>query len=647
MPNPSQPDSQSLPVETPDTLGISETAGASETPQAPETPALSGSPASTDGVNRAYDAIPPVPYAGEPSVEGEQSGELVAVEGRQVEEAQPSSGGGGHRFLASAGLIAIGQLLGSILGFVRITILNVLFHGAASGAFAIALRPVQQISDLVIQGSVGGALIPTFVDYGDQEKRKELSHVFSTVVNLVLIVMSVAFAGIWIAAPFFVPLLVSKTGSSGATDTQLIVSLVRIIGVSLFGLGLFAATSALLYALKQVVFPAFATGIYHVAIVVCGIGALFLASRQLGVSLGTLTDANVTTQAAIQGQTLGAQGLALGAAIGAASEFLILIPGLRRVGVRWRPVLDLRHPGVRQILRLYVPLLAGLLLSIAQQVLDTTLWGHSPGGWQDNTTALLTGTTLVQFPVGLVTAALSFAVLPPLTAAASRGDLDDFKRTLVLGIRLGLLLMVPAMVGLIALRMPILTLLFEHGRCGSGCTVRNALAVQNYAYELPFIALDQLLIAAFYARKNTLTPNIVGVVSIGFYLLVALPFGLTIGLPALAFADTAKNTSHALILLVLLTLAIGNLGMRNLLSGVARIVVAAAAMGVVCVVAATVLPAQLPGLFGLAHTPGRALTFLVAGASGTAVYFGLVTLLRVEEVRLVSGIVRKRLGERR
>ncbi|MGZ3601523.1 MAG: lipid II flippase MurJ, partial [Ktedonobacterales bacterium] len=319
MPNPSQPDSQSLPLETHETSEIAETA---------ETLAVADSPASDDRADGAAGdgaegakvaagatgAIPPMPYPGEPSVESEQSGEFIAaVEGQQAEE-EEQAGGGGHRFLASAGLIAIGQLLGSVLGFVRITILNVLFHGAASGAFAIALRPIQQISDLVIQGSVGGALIPTFVDYGDEEKRKELSHVYSTVVNLVLIVMVVAFVGVWFGAPYFVPLLVSKTDGSGVTDTQLIVSLVRIIGVSLFGLGLFAATSALLYALKKVVFPAFATGIYHVAIIVCGVGALILASRQLGVSLGTLTDSNVTTQAAIQGQTLGAQGLALGAA---------------------------------------------------------------------------------------------------------------------------------------------------------------------------------------------------------------------------------------------------------------------------------------------------------------------------------------------
>ncbi|MGZ3584428.1 MAG: lipid II flippase MurJ, partial [Ktedonobacterales bacterium] len=263
MPNPSQPDSQSLPLETPETPEISETADTPEVSETTETLAVADSPASADRADDAAVAdsdsidepevvgddagpIPPTPYPGEPSVESEQSGEFIAaVEGRQAEE---QTGGGGHRFLASAGLIAVGQLLGSILGFVRITILNVLFHGAASGAFAIALRPVQQISDLVIQGSVGGALIPTFVDYGDEEKRKELSHVYSTVVNLVLIVMVVAFVSVWFGAPFFVPLLVSRK-DFGVQGTELTVTLVRIIGVSLFGLGLFAATSALLYAL--------------------------------------------------------------------------------------------------------------------------------------------------------------------------------------------------------------------------------------------------------------------------------------------------------------------------------------------------------------------------------------------------------------
>ena len=563
-------------------------------------------------------------------------------------EAQSATGpeGAAHRRLVgSAAIIAVGQLLSSMLGFVRSFVLNALFFGIPSGAFVLALRPIQQISDLIIQGSVSGALIPTFVDYSERERREELQRVYSTVANLVVIVMAVAVVAVFFSAPAFVPLLADKR-EFGAEGLQLTVTLVRIIAFSLFGLGLFAVTSGLLYALRAVIFPAFASGIYHTGIILCGVVALALGAHQVGLSFADVTHGGNLTAAANQAHTFGAHGLAVGAALGAAGEFLIVLPGLRRARVVWRPVIDLSHPGVRQIIRLYIPLVAGLVLSIAQQVVDVALWGHSPGGAPENATALQTGTMLVQFPIGLVAAAFSFAVLPLLAGAASRRDTADFKRTLGLGFRLGLLLMVPAMVGLLTLRVPIVELLFQHGRCGSGCTIRNALAVQNYAYQLPFVAVDQLLIAAFYARKNTIVPTLVGVASIGCYLLVALPFGLTIGLPALAFANTTFIVSHALILFVLLTLSIGDLGILRLLNGLGRILVAALAMGIVCWGGLLLLPGLAPRYFGRATVASELLTVVVIGGLAALLYFALAALLRVEEMALLGGIVRARLGAR-
>ncbi len=548
----------------------------------------------------------------------------------------------GHgRLLASAGVIAIGQLLSSVLGFVRIAALNVLFYPVASGPFVTALRPIQQVNDLLVGGSVSGALIPTFVDYSGETQREELRRIYSTVTHLVLMVMAVAALGIIVAAPAFIPF---ETQNYTPADQQLTVLLVRIAAFSLFGLGLYAATSALLYGLKRVVFPAFATGAYHVGVVICGVVALLLAAGSLHLPLGSVFASGPASPVLLQARSLGARGLAIGAALGALGEFLILLPGLRRAGIQWRPVLDLRHPAVRQILRLYGPIAAGLVISVLYQNLDVTLIGRTPGGAEANTTALASGTVLTQFPVGLVAAALSFAVLPPLTSAASRAETDDFKRTLRFGFRLGLLLMVPAAVGLYVLRVPIAALLFQHGACGGGCTYRNALAVQNYAYELPFIVLDQLLIAAFYARKNTLLPNVVGVVSIAFYAAVALPFHTTIGMPALAFADAAKNTSHAVILFVLLTMTIGNLGARDLLDGVGRILLAAVAMALVAWGALQLLPRWAPAIFNLAGTGGRLAILVVAGGLASTIYFAAIAALRVEELRVAGGILRAKLG---
>jgi len=577
--------------------------------------------------NRGPDSGDPVAETGiQPLEYGKEDPSVVLIanqdEGQQLpiildtgDVPAVSRGGaeGSKRLVATAGLIGIGQLVASTLGFVRIEILNVLFYGVASGPFVVALKPIQMVSDLLIGGSVSGALIPTFTDHSELSQRADLRRIYSTVVNFILLVMTIAIAGVFLAAPYFIPF---ATAGFSQQQQELTITLVRIVAFSLFGLGLYAATSALLYALREVIYPAFASSMYHIGVVVLGVVALLFGARELGIPLHDLFQPGTVSASLTQAREIGAHGLALGAAIGALAEFLVLLPALHKVRVLWQPVLDLRHPAVRHIFALYTPIALGLIISFLQQSVDLVLAGRTPGGASENITAMQSATTLVQFPIGLVVAALSFTVLPPLTKAASSGDTVEFKRTVVIGIRLGLLLMVPSLVGLEVLRTPILVMLFQHGTCDQGCTLRNSLALQNYSWQLPFIAVDQILIAAFYARKNTITPMVVGLVSILFYLAVALPFSGTIGMPALAFADTLKNISHSIIMFVLLTLAIGSLGTGELVGGIWRILVSALVMAIVCWLLLNLLPTFWPQVFATGKTSGQALIFLVSGAAG-------------------------------
>jgi len=397
--------------------------------------------------------------------------EALPGEGNQaipVEEPAPAEGGEGagqgRRIVRSAGIIMVGQLLSSVMGMVRIEIINILFYGAASGAFIIALRPIQQVSDLLIGGSVSGALIPTFVDYSEPEKRAELRRVYSTVATLALLVMAVAVAMMFFLAPWLAPVYLGPHGT--AAERELTANFIRVTAFGLFGLALYAVGSALLYALKDVVFPAFATFIQHVGVIAIGIIALFLAAAKLGVPVATIFahGAQATSAQVDALQMTGAIGLAAGFVLGALGEAVLLLPGLRRNRVSLRPTLHLNHPAVRQILRLYLPIAAGLLISVGQQQVELWLNGRTNDPTR-NITALQSATTLIQFPTGLVVAALSFAVLPPLAAAANNNDMVGFKRTLALGFRLGLLLMTPAMVGLIALGTTIEAMLFQHGAC--------------------------------------------------------------------------------------------------------------------------------------------------------------------------------------
>ncbi|HEV2236062.1 MAG TPA: lipid II flippase MurJ, partial [Ktedonobacterales bacterium] len=214
-------------------------------------------------------------------------GGLPLAQEELAHAAEPAAGTGAapvaeHRIMASAAVITAGSLASSLLGMVRIETVNAFFYGGASGAFTTALRPVQQVSDLIVAGSVSGALIPTFVDYSGQERRRELAHIYSTVANLVTILMTIGMVGIALAAPFLVPF---GTRNFSHADQQLTIQLVQVAALSLLGLGLFAVASALLYALKLVVYPAFATGLYHVGVIGCGLLVLFISLAQAHVPI--------------------------------------------------------------------------------------------------------------------------------------------------------------------------------------------------------------------------------------------------------------------------------------------------------------------------------------------------------------------------
>ena len=550
-----------------------------------------------------------------------------------------------RRVVKSASIISLGTLLGSVMGFVRSEAVNVLFYGDASGAFTLALRPIQQVSDLLVGGSVSGALIPTFVDYSAEDQRKELREIYSTVANLVSLVMLAACAVVVFTAPLFVPL---ETQKFSPDAQRLTVRLVQLAALSLLGLGLYLVGSALLYAMKEVVYPAFAPALYHVGVIVGGVLILLFALHNAGVPLGAAVHSSGPESGLMRAARFaGARGLAIGAAVGAFTEFLLLAPAIRRILGHWRPVLNLRHPAVRHILRLYAPLATGLVVSVIVQNIDVALTGLTPGGAPENATSIASAVLLIQFPVGLVSSALSLAVFPLLVPAATAGDMEGFKRTLRLGFRLGLLLMIPAMVGLLALANPIMVLLFQHGLCGHGCTYRNVLALQTMAGQLPFLVLDQLLIFAYYARKNTVTPTIVGIVGAGIFVLVAAPLAPHIGLPGITWANAVQNSAHAVILFVLLTMAIGDLGMRDLLNGGGRILLAGAAMFAVCAGALRLLPHLSHHLFGLDSSLGALIALVVAGGLGAIVYFALIAAMQVEELRTLGGVIQAKLRGRR
>jgi putative peptidoglycan lipid II flippase len=285
---------------------------------------------------------------------------------------------------------------------------------------------------------------------------------------------------------------------------------------------------------------------------------------------------------------------------------------------------------VRRILKLYAPVALGIGFSILGTVLDRNLASRQD---QSALATMRYATTLIQFPLGLVAAAVAFAVLPTLSRQAAARDEEAFRATLAMGLKVVLLLILPATAGLAALATPITALIFERRAFGAADTAATARALLFYLPGLPAAALDQLLLFAFYARNRTLAPNLVQGAAIAVYALTAVGLLLTtqLGFFALILGNSAQWISHALILLLL---ARGLVRLRGLRLGEALLKCGGAALALL--LAAGWLAMALPG--------GPLVRLIVAGGAGAALYFGLCLLLRVEALDFFVAALRRRVG---
>jgi putative peptidoglycan lipid II flippase len=244
--------------------------------------------------------------------------------------------------------------------------------------------------------------------------------------------------------------------------------------------------------------------------------------------------------------------------------------------------------------------------------------------------------TIIQFPLGLIVTAISIAILPTLSRQANAEESGPFRATLAQGLRLVLALIIPATVGLYVLANPLIALIFEHGDFTPADTVATAEALRCALLGLLFAAVDQPLIFAFYARKDTLTPALVGVGTTILYVLMALVpwwWGV-LTLPLLVLVNSIKLTAHALAMLVLTRRRLGRLDDRGLWSLVLRSTIASLVM-------AAITWGVLRVLAGLAP-PGLLGELLVVGGTGgvgVALYGLLALVLGLEEIHLIRAVV--------
>lgn len=550
---------------------------------------------------------------------------LPSPPGQEKESAGAPDNAG---IVRAASILAAGNVASRIMGLARETVKANLFGASpVLAAFELAAYIPISLFDLIIGGMVNSSLVPIFSDYAAKEKREELWSILSAVLSVAIVALLAIIALVMLFASQLAWLVGAYEFDDPAL-TALSIRLMRLAAPAVLFLSVASILTGALYALKRFTLPAFVGAIFNGSIVVV---ALIYRER--------------------------IEALVWGLLLGACLQILLQWPALRDARLRWQ--FNWRHPAIRRILTLYAPIVAGLAVNQLTIMISLNLATRTGN---ESVTYMKYATTLYQFPLGLVVTAISIATLPTL-ARFSIDQLTAFKQTLAEGIRLVMTLILPATAGLFALSVPIVALVFEHGNFTQANTLTTALVLRIYLFGLPFAAIDQMLVFAAYARKDTWRPALVGVVSNIVYLATAVlllnPLGapglalagmmglapgadgrdaLANGLLSLMVADAVKHFVHALIMLWVLKKHVGQLGGY----GVGRNALKSLSAGVITGGAAYLVTLFLPPLLPAAPFLGKLLLVIGGGAAGLLAYAGAVLLLDIPEAKKLHLLLRRR-----
>ena len=511
------------------------------------------------------------------------------------------------QLVRSAGLIGIATLVSRVLGLVRDQILAYYFGaGDAMDAFRIAFRIPNVLRDLFAEGAISAALVPTFTRTAAEAGRDRAWRLGSNLLNVLIIVSGVvAVLGITFARP-----LVDLYASSFRTvpgKFELTVALTRIVFPFLPLVAVAAVFMAMLNACHRFFIPALSPAMFNVATIACVLTMVPVAAR-IGVSPIVA--------------------VAIGTLVGGVGQIAIQWPAARREGFRYAPVVDLRDTWLRHIGGLMVPGLAGL--AAVQINLFVNSWlatglGTGAVSWLDYAFRLM------YMPIGLFGISIATAALPGISAHAAAGDRAAIRHGVASGLRMMLMLNVPAMVGLIVLSTPIVELIFERGQFTRADTAATATALAWYAPGLIGYSAVKLLSPAFYALGNSRIPLIASAASVGTNVVVSVIFVRVLGHQGLALGTTTAALLNAALLARFLWKDLEGLEGRLLLDTTVRISVASAVMAIAAHYSDGWFAAVLPAPGVVMHT----IRTFSAISVGIAALTMCAAVLRIHEFQLL------------
>ena len=503
-------------------------------------------------------------------------------------------------------------LFGQIIGLLRgIVVANAFGASSELDAFFAANRVSETLFLLVAGGALGSAFIPTFTGLLATSKREAAWRLASGIGSSLTVFLTIlSLIAAWLA-PQIVRYALAPGLSRDPELFELTISLLRIqlISVVLFGVG--GLIVGILNAQQVFLIPALTPAMYQLGII---FGAVVLAPH------------------------LGVHGLAWGVVIGAALYLLLQIPVLIRKAGKYEVTLGLGDPTVRRVISLMGPRLLGVAVVQLNFWVNTWLASQmSPG----SVTAIYYAFSLMLMAQTVVAQSVAIAAMPTFSAQFALGKIDEMRASLAASLRGVILMGVPATLGLILLRSPLISLLYERGEFDERAVTMVSWALLWYAVGLLGHSIMEVLTRAFYARQDTRTPVLIGSAAMLLNVLLSvllsalfqgrglLPHG------GLALANSIATALEAAGLFVVLRKRLDGVHGREVGGALGAAAIAGTVMGIAL------------RLYLSAPKDSGAWTIVLGGVGiGVVLYLAVLWILRIPEARIVAAWLAGRFSRR-
>jgi len=514
----------------------------------------------------------------------------------------------------AAGTVMVAIVLGQITGLARSIIVAGAFGASPElDAFTAANRVSETLFLLVAGGALGSAFIPTFTGLIAKNERDSAWRLASALANAVTLSLSLLALLFAIFAPQVVRYALAPGFSEKPELFALTVSLLRIqlISAVLFGLG--GLIVGILNAHKIFLVPALTPAMYQLGII---FGAVALAPRF----------------------AMGIFGLAWGVVIGAALYLLVQIPTLIKQRGAYNFTFGLDDPHVRKVIFLMGPRLLGVAVVQLNFWVNIRLASQMVAG---SVASLSYGFSLMIMAQAAIAQSVAIAAMPTFSAQHALGQKDGMRASLAASLRGILLMAIPASVGLILLRKPLVSFLFQRGKFDEQDVQLTSWALLWFAAGIVGHSVMEILTRAFYAQHDTKTPVIIGTIAMGLNIVFSIAFSklfASIGwMPhgGLALANSFATALEAAVLFIVMRKRLSGIEGGHILRGTLPSMIAAIGMGF--------------SLYGWLYSGNNFSVWVLAPIGviiGGGVYLLLLYFFRVSELTYVMNGVLRRLKRR-